>query len=101
LIAPKGLGGPARLGVYSPDPLFNFCQPENFLPNVVHEKIYAGNDSIAFLYKLTDQRVEMVTQEESDARVEALAAEISLTDCTETIKECECEFACHAVSISI
>ena len=95
----KGLGGPARLGIYS-EPLFTFCQPSNFLPNVVHEKINTGNDIIACLYKFTDRRVEMVEQEEKDARADAfLAAEVSLIDCTEMIKEYG--FACQAVSISV
>ena len=94
----KGLCGPARQGVYS-EPLFTFCEPSNFLPNVVHEKINTGNDIIAAIYKFTDRRVESVTQEESDARAEALAADMSLTDC----KECTqvYGFACQALSISV
>jgi len=81
----RDLCGPARQGMYS-EPLFTFCEPSNFLPNVLHEKINTGNDIIAALRKFTDRRVENVTQEDSDARAEALAAEISFTDC----KECKC-----------
>jgi hypothetical protein len=41
----------------------------------------------------------MVTQEESGARAVAIAAEVSLIDCTEVIKEEV--FACRAVNISV
>ena len=95
----KGLSGPAQMGMHS-EPVVTICQPSNFLPSVVHMKINTGNDIIACLYKFTDCRVEMVTPEESDARSEALAAaEISLIDCTEVIKEYV--FACQAVNISV
>jgi hypothetical protein len=94
----KGLSGPALMGMTSA-PTLTICQPSNFLPNVVHQKINTGNDIIACLYKFTDRRVEMVTEEESKARAEALAAEVSLIDCTEVIKEYV--FACRAVNISV
>jgi hypothetical protein len=94
----KGLSGPACQGVYS-EPLFNFCEPSNFLPNVLHEKINTGNDVIAAIYRFTDRRVESVTQEESNARSEALAAEIALIECKECIQVYR--FACQALSISV
>jgi hypothetical protein len=74
--------GPARLGIYS-KPLFTFRQPSNFLPSVVHEKINTRNDIIACLYKFTDRRVEMIRREESDARAETLAAEVSFISIAE------------------
>lgn len=63
------------------------------------EKIKTGNDIFAAIYKFTDRRVENVTQEESDARAEALAACCFLTDC----KECAqvYVFTCQALSISV
>jgi hypothetical protein len=36
------------------EPILTFCEPSNFLPNVVHIKINTGNDSIAAIYKFTD-----------------------------------------------
>jgi hypothetical protein len=94
----KRLSGAARQGVYS-ELLFTFCEPCNFLPNVVHEKINTGNDIIAAIYKFTDRRVENISQEESEARTGALAAEIALSDCKECIKVYG--FACQALSISV
>jgi hypothetical protein len=94
----KGLCGPAGHGMNSP-PLFDFCGPPNYLPNVVHEKINTGNDLVKCIYKYTDRRVENVTQDESDARAEALDADISLTDCKESIEVYG--FACQVLSISI
>jgi hypothetical protein len=46
-----------RLVIYS-DPVFTFCQPSNFLPSVVHQKINTGNDLIDCLHNFTDKHVE-------------------------------------------
>jgi hypothetical protein len=69
------------------------------LPNVVHIKINTGNDIIAAIYKFTDRCIVNVKQEESEARAEALAAEIALADCKECIKGYGS--ACEALNISI
>jgi hypothetical protein len=94
----RNLDGPARLGVYE-EPLFSFCEPDNILPNALHEKINTGNDLVACLYRFTDSHIEMVTQEESDMRADAKVAELSLGNCRDEIKDYQ--FACRSLSISI
>jgi hypothetical protein len=94
----KGLSGPARQGMYS-EPTFTFCEPSNFLPNVVHQKINIGNDTLAGFYKFIDRRIENVTQDESEARAAALTAEIALAEFKECIEVYG--FVCHALNISV
>ena len=90
--------GPKQLGIYSL-PLFDFCKIDNILPNVLHEKINTGNDLIACIRSYTDQRIEMITEEESVARTASLAAEIALEECKESIEQYS--FAIQAMHVTI
>jgi hypothetical protein len=62
----KEILGAAQLGVYS-EPLFDFCELINFLLNILHEKINTGNDLVSHLHHSIDEKIEMVTWEQSNA----------------------------------
>jgi hypothetical protein len=98
IIVDTGINGAKQLGVFAM-PLFDFCDIDSILPNVLHEKINTGNDLIGCIRSYTDRRIEMVTPEESTARTEALAAEIALDECKATIEEYS--FAIQAMNITI
>jgi hypothetical protein len=94
----KNYIGAKQLGIYSM-PLFDFCEIDNILPNILHEKINTGNDLIACIRSYTDRRIEMITPEESLARTASLAAEIALDECKESIEQYS--FAIQAMRIMI
>jgi hypothetical protein len=82
----KGQTGAKMLGIYA-KPLFTFCEIDNILPNVLHEKINTGNDLIGCIRAYTDERIEMITREEDLARTDLLAASIAHDECKDSIEE--------------
>ena len=67
------------------EPLYTFCGPQEFLPNVLHEKINTGNDVLARVRDFVDEAIESLTPEEKAARELYLHAEIALEDAKEAI----------------